>query len=251
MTKCLDTLFLSYLIILVKSLKSWDSLYDVCKSIFLIIHTSDHPLELGHVANIKKAHQNETLIDCPKDFLEVVHCDIDYGDTKSAGNGAHYCILFIDRATQYSWFYPLLLLNHESIKSSFVQWQLDAGGFPKYLNTDFDSKLLDGPSGQFLCEHNVILRGSPSGHQNQNGLIEHTWQTITNMAHTFVTDMQMPRTFWYWALHQATQVMNNIICTVEGISTTSHELVYGVKPDLWVLFRLFSTVFLTLLGWFY
>jgi hypothetical protein len=30
---------------------------------------------------------------------------------------------------------------------------------------------------------------------------------------------------------------------VEGISTTSHELVYGVKPDLPVLFQMFSVGF--------
>jgi hypothetical protein len=30
---------------------------------------------------------------------------------------------------------------------------------------------------------------------------------------------------------------------VEGISTTPHEHVYGVKPNLHVLFRMFSTGF--------
>jgi len=53
--------------------------------------------------------------------------------------------------------------------------------------------------------------------------------------------MQMPKNFWYWALHQSIQVMNYIPCTVSGVSTTPHELVYGVKPDLRILFRLFST----------
>lgn len=87
----------------------------------------------------------------------------------------------------------------------------------------------------------MILRGSPNGRQNQNGLVERAWQTIGNMGRAFITDMQMPRTFWYWALRQSTQVLNYIPCTVEGISTTPHELVYGVKPDLRVLFRMFST----------
>ncbi len=36
---------------------------------------------------------------------------------------------------------------------------------------------------------------------------------------------------------------NYIPCSVEGISTTPHELAYGVKPDLRVLFRMFSTGF--------
>ncbi len=63
------------------------------------------------------------------------------------------------------------------------------------------------------------------------------------MARAFITDMQMPRTYWYWALRQSVQVSNYIPCTVEGISTTPHVLVYGVKPDIRILFRMFSVGF--------
>jgi hypothetical protein len=61
------------------------------------------------------------------------------------------------------------------------------------------------------------------------------------MARAFITDMQMPKSFWYWSLRPSIQVMNYMPCHVTGISTTPHELVYGIKPDLRVLFRLFST----------
>jgi len=111
------------------------------------------------------------------------------------------------------------------------------------LYTDFDCKILEGSTGNFLRSKNVVLRAAPSGRQNQNGLVERAWETITNMARAFITDMQMPRSYWYWALHQAVQVLNYIPCTVTGVSTTPHELVYGVKPDLRVLFRMFSTGF--------
>ncbi len=42
---------------------------------------------------------NKTQIDHLKDFMEVVRCEIGYGDAKSAGNRASYCVLFIDQAT--------------------------------------------------------------------------------------------------------------------------------------------------------
>jgi hypothetical protein len=45
------------------------------------------------------ACSNKTQIDHLKEFLEVVHCDIGYGDANSAGNGVSYCVLFIDQAT--------------------------------------------------------------------------------------------------------------------------------------------------------
>jgi hypothetical protein len=61
------------------------------------------------------------------------------------------------------------------------------------------------------------------------------------MARSYITDMQMPLNFWYWATKESVQVRNYIHYTAEGIFTTYHELAYGVKPDLSTLFRLFST----------
>jgi hypothetical protein len=60
------------------------------------------------------------------------------------------------------------------------------------------------------------------------------------VARAFITDMQMPKNYWYWALRQSVQVSNYIPCTIEGISTTPHELVHGVKLDLRILFHMFS-----------
>jgi len=161
--------------------------------------------------------------------------------TVNVGNGALYCLTLVDRATRYSWIYPLKSLHHDSLKSTFQQWMIDCGGCPSRLYPDFDPKILDDPTANFLCDKNIILRGAPTGRQNQNGLMERAWETATNMARAFITDMQMPKNFWYWALRQSIQVMNYIPCTVSGISTTPHELVYGIKPDLRILFRLFST----------
>jgi len=147
----------------------------------------------------------------------------------------------VDRATRYTWIYPLKSLHHESFINAFTQGGIDAGGFPKRLYTDFDCKIIEGSTGNFLRSKNVVLHAAASGHQNQNGLVERAWETITNMAWAFITDMQMLHSYWYWALRQAIQVQNYIPCI--GVSTTPHELVYGVKPDLRVLFRMFSSGF--------
>ena len=63
------------------------------------------------------------------------------------------------------------------------------------------------------------------------------------MARSYISDMQMPRCYWYWGLHHSVHVMNYLPCTMSGITTTPHELVYGVKPDNRTLFRLFSNGF--------
>jgi len=221
--------------------KNWEILYVVCQPNFSLLKTSENFLELGQVANMRKAQSNKTPVERPVNYLEVVHCDINFGDCKSVDNGALYCLTLVDRATRHSWIYPLKSLHHDSLKSTFQQWLIDCGGCPSRLYSDFDQKILDGPTASFLQDKNIILRGAPTGRQNKNGLVECARETATNMARAFITDMQMPKNFWYWALRQSIQVMNYIPCTVSGISTTPHELVYGVKPDLRVLFRLFST----------
>jgi len=55
--------------------------------------------------------------------------------------------------------------------------------------------------------------------------------------------MQMPRTYWFWAIRHANQIQNYIPCKVNDELTTPFELVHGVKPDYRILFRLFSTVY--------
>jgi len=179
------------------SFKNWKVLHDVCQPNFSFIQPSDTPIELGQVANIKKARCNKRPVERPPHFLEVVHCDIGFGDCKSAGNGALYCLILVDRATRYSWIYPMRSLHHDSLKNTFQQWLIDCGGCPKRLYTDFDHKILEGPTADFLRDKNIILRGALSGRQNQNGLFERAWETATSMAHAFVTDMQMPNSFCF------------------------------------------------------
>jgi hypothetical protein len=66
---------------------------------------------------------------------------------------------------------------------------------------------------------------------------------MVSMARAYVTNMQMQRTYWFWALRHATQVSNYIPCKVNEELATPFELVHGVKLDYRVLFRLFSTVY--------
>jgi len=77
--------------------------------------------ELGQVANIKKACSNKTPVERPNKFLEVVHCDIGFGDCKSISNGTIYCLTLVDKTTKYSWIYPLKTLHHDALKSTFQQ----------------------------------------------------------------------------------------------------------------------------------
>jgi len=224
-----------------RQLKNWSSILDVAQeNISINFNHGDIPVELGNVANIKKSRRNKIPIARPPNFLARVHMDIGYGDCKAVG-GARYCALLVDRATRQTFIYGIKSLTHAALVAVFKQFRLDAGGLPKVLLTDFDSKIFGGATGQWLKENFCNVRAAPPRRQNQNGLVERTWETVTGMARSYITDMQMPRCYWYWALRHAVHVINYLPCTVNGLSTTPHELVYGIKPDYRTLFRLFST----------
>jgi len=126
-----------------------------------------------------------------------------------------------------------------------LQFIVDAGTTPHQVYKDFDSKLLEGEVLIWFHENCCkLLHASPLGWQSQNGFFEHVWQMVIAMAWSYIiTDIQMPHEYWYWAVHHAIQVSNYLPSTVNGVVTTSTEVVHRVKPDYHVLFHLFSTGF--------
>lgn len=63
------------------------------------------------------------------------------------------------------------------------------------------------------------------------------------MARSYITDMQMTREYWFWAVRYAVQVLNYLPHKVNDVLTSPLKLAYGVKPDYQTLSRLFSTVY--------
>ncbi len=61
------------------------------------------------------------------------------------------------------------------------------------------------------------------------------------MARTWLASAELPSSFWFYAVHQATEVCNYFPITLEdGSLITSFELVHAIKPDLKVLFKPFT-----------
>jgi hypothetical protein len=198
------------------------------------------------VANIRYSHRNTQPIPRPPEFLTTVHVDIGYGDCVSIG-GFRYVLILVDRTTRFQWLYGLKTMTQSNIIEALTKFQADAGGLPDKIYTDFDLKLIKGDTKKWLLNRipgkPCTVSAAPSGRQNENGLVKNHWKTTVSMARAYITDMQMPRSYWFWALRHATQVSNYIPCKVNGELTTPFELVHGVKPDYRVLFRLFSTVY--------
>jgi hypothetical protein len=163
--------------------------------------------------------------------------DIIFGPEIAIGD-IHNGLLFTDHYSRMTYLYPLHNLT------SGIPWQFEAffahiGVIPKRLISDFDLKLIGGKAREYF--NSLLIPEAPSYHQDKNGLAECHWQTMVSMAWNWLSSAELPSTFWYYAVKRATEICNNFPYQLEdGTFTAIFELVHHSKPDLQVLFKLFS-----------
>jgi hypothetical protein len=182
-----------------RTLKSFKEIEKIAQENITVVNMGEIPMELDKNAKLKGSNHNKEPILPPSTILHSAHVDIGFGDSTAPG-GIKYILLIVDRKSQYCWTYPLKGISGKHLKAAFMKFKIDAGTLPKHLYTDFDKKLIKGKCKEYLVENEVRVAAAPSGRQNQNGLVERAWQTICNMGRAFLTDMRMPKSFWYWAL---------------------------------------------------
>ena len=84
----------------------------------------------------------------------------------------------------------------------------------------------------------------PVGRQSQKRLVELTWIILLEMSRSYLTDQQIPRENWYYAISHSTYMINLCPGKLFCCLMTPHEIVYGVKPDSWSLLTIFSVGYL-------
>jgi hypothetical protein len=168
--------------------------------------------------------------------------DIVFGDCLSLG-GFRYAILFVDVATRYTWIYGLQTLTSNEIVAALQDFRSDAHGLPTTFHSDFDQKLIGGKALRWIKENSSRLIATPSNRQSSNGLVERTWQSIVRMARAYTTEKQVGREYWWFAVHHASHMINQIPGRLGRKLTSPFELVHGTKPDASTWFELFSVGF--------
>ena len=78
---------------------------------------------------------------------------------------------------------------------------------------------------------------SPATRQSRYGLVERTWRTLVQMARAYITEKQVGREFWFFALVHAMLMLNQIPSRLRRKPTTPSELVHHCKPDARVWFK--------------
>ena len=139
--------------------------------------------------------------------LEVVGMDIGYGDDVSIG-GYKYVLILVDECTRNSFVYGMHGSSGADVSEALWIFFIDAGGFPKTLQCDFDSRIIGGKAAALLRSHGTRIRAAPPGRQDKNGLVERHWQELTKMARSYLTTAKLPKKFWFWAIREAILRMN-------------------------------------------
>jgi hypothetical protein len=203
-----------------------------------LIKSGELPPTLGDFATINNPAKGKPLT-TPCKYLDKVHLDIVFGDCLALG-GYRYALVLVDVATRYCWVFGMQALTSNEIISALNSFTSLAGMVPRCFHSDFDQKLIGGKARKWILESGSGIIAAPSNRQSSNGLVERSWQTMVRMARAYITEKQVGREFWYFAIRHAAQMMNQVPGRLGRKLTSPFELVHGVKPNANTWFELFS-----------
>ena len=202
----------------------------------------EFPMSLGSFTTIPKSPRGGAIDREQSFYLDIVHVDIAFGDCVSTG-GFRYSLIFVDRATRYNWVFGLKDLSSSSILAAFRLFRADAGSYARCFRCDCDTKLFGTKIREHLIDHASNIVAAAAGRQSSNGLVESHWKVMVHMARAYLTEKQMPRTFWFYAIVHSARMMNAIPGKYGGKLASPFLLVHGTGHDERTWFPLFSVCY--------
>jgi hypothetical protein len=163
-------------------------------------------------------------------------------------SGFRYSLIFVNRATWYNWVFGLKDLSKESILSAFCLFWADAGSYACCFCCDCDSKLFGMEIKGHLVGHDSSIVAAAAGCQSSNELVESHWKIMAHMARAYLTEKQMPWSFWFYAVSHSARIMNAIPGKSGGILASPFLLVHGVGHDERTWFPLFLVCYFHVSG---
>ncbi len=109
----------------------------------------------------------------------------------------------------------------------------------KYL-INGQSKVVTAPD---LIDNQYKVVATLAKHQSAMGLVELHWKVMVHMACAYLTEKQMPRTFWFYSITHVARMMNAIPGKHSGCLASPFLLVHGMGHDEQTLVLLFSLAY--------
>jgi hypothetical protein len=156
--------------------------------------------------------------------------DIAFGGCLAIG-GYQYALILVDRGTRYNWTFGLKTLSLDCILSALHLFWATAGSLARCFYCDCNTKFFGTAISKYLINNNSKIVAAPAKHQSSNGLVESHWKVMVHMACAYLTEKQMSRTFWFYAITHAARMMNAILGKLHGCLPSPFLLVHGVGHD--------------------
>jgi hypothetical protein len=183
---------------------------------------------LGSFDTIPKAKRIGPLDRTLYKYLDVVHMDIAFGDCLSVG-GFKYAL--VDRAMMYNWTFGLKSLSSDHILGALHLFPASALALARCFYSDCDAKLFGTAISEYLINNTSKVVAAPAKCQSANGLVESHWKTMVHMACAYLTEKQMPRSYWFYAITHAACMMNAIPGKYKDCLASPFLLIHGIGHD--------------------
>ncbi len=134
-------------------------------------------------------------------------------------------------------------LSADSILSALRNFKADAGSYAQCFWSDCDTKLFGKRIWDHLIDNNSNVVAAAAGHQSANSLVESHRKTMVHMSRAYITEKQMPRSFWFFSIVHSARMMNAIPGKLHGKMASPFLLVHGVGHVECTWFPLFSVCY--------
>jgi hypothetical protein len=143
----------------------------------------------------------------------------------------------------YNWTFSLKSLGFEHILGALCLFHAAAaaGALAQCFYSNCNTKLFSTAIVEYLLDNNSKVIMAPAKHQSSNGLVESHWKTMVHMASAYLTEKQMPHSYWFFAITNAAWIMNAIPGKFRDRLALPFLLVHGVGHDEWTWKPMFSS----------
>lgn len=162
-------------------------------------------------------------------LLGLIHTDVCGPMTINARGGFSYFITFTDDISRYGYVY---LMKHKSESfEKFKEYKNEVenqlGLSIKILRSDRGGEYLSSEFISYLKECGIKSQWTPPGTPQMNGVSERRNRTLLDMVRSMMSDVDLPESFWGFALETATHLLN--LAPTKSVSTTPYEIWRGER----------------------
>ena len=142
-----------------------------------------------------------------------------------------------------NWAFGLRSLSSLDIISALRNFRAAPRSLTRCFYCNCDLKLFGSAISEYLIDNHSKVVAAPTKRQSANGLVESHWKIMVHMARAYITEKQMPRTFWFYVVVHAARMMNTIPGKHSGRLVSPFLLVHGVGHDERTWIPIFSLAF--------